>query len=248
MNLYYIHLGLDYNDYIENENDLRYEFQKSTNFLDDYFSRAIRKYKFKTDGTFKMIAVSPTEFQVKPTTIVAGDVLEVSLPFDKKRYKQIKGTENCTYYLELLEQGFRKASEYKSIPIEILLNLINQFKEGGCKNEWLHKKKRFKKDDLEISLICEFTTSYFQLHILVHQLSTKKELVRGVVIRTEVGVSIQEGMYKDVIIDKDIVITDKEDSPRIIIDKNAIFKGKLKFKINGSEEIQKILSYQLPVK
>jgi len=28
MNLYYIHLGLDYYDYIERDNELRYEFQK----------------------------------------------------------------------------------------------------------------------------------------------------------------------------------------------------------------------------
>ncbi len=68
MNLYYIHIGLDYYDYIERNNDLRYEFQKHTNFIDDYFSKAIRKYKFKTDGTYKMIAISPTEFDVKLNT------------------------------------------------------------------------------------------------------------------------------------------------------------------------------------
>jgi len=30
MNLYYIHIGLDYYDYIESNNNLRYEFQKQS--------------------------------------------------------------------------------------------------------------------------------------------------------------------------------------------------------------------------
>ena len=70
MNLFYIHLGLDYDDYIQSNNELRYEFQRHTNFIDDYFSKAIRKYKFKTDGTYKMIAVAPTEFEIKSNRIV----------------------------------------------------------------------------------------------------------------------------------------------------------------------------------
>ena len=246
MNLYYIHLGLDYYDYIERNNDLRYEFQKHTNFIDDYFSKAIRKYKFKTDGTYKMIAISPTEFDVKLNRIVPTDVLDVNLPFDRNRYEKIKGTEDCSYYLELLEQGFKKASEYKSIPLDILLNLIKKNKKDDCKNEWLHKKKRFKEDDLEVILICEFTTNYFELKANINQVSTKKELIRGVLIRTEVGVSIHEGMYKDILIkDDEIIITDKSDSPRIIIKKDDVFKGKLNYIITGDEEIKKMLSFEL---
>ncbi|MBP1629819.1 MAG: hypothetical protein H6Q15_712 [Bacteroidetes bacterium] len=245
MNLYYIHLGLDYYDYIESNNELRYEFQRHTNFIDDYFSKKIRKEKFKTDGTFKMIAVSPTEFEIKPNSLVPMDVLEVNLPFDRNRYEKIKGTEDCNYYLELLEQGFKKASEYKSIPLEYLLGIVEDFKQGGCKNEWLHKKKRFKEEDLEVNLICEFTTNYFQLVIVINQISIKKELVKGVVIRTEAGVSIHEGMYKDILIlADDIIITDKTYSPRIVIDRKKTFVGILNYKILGDKELRRMLSYK----
>jgi hypothetical protein len=246
MNLYYIHLGLDYYDYIESNNELRYEFQQHTNFIDDYFSKAIRKQKFKTDGSYKMIAVAPTEFEIKPNRIVPMDVLDVNLPFDRNRYEQIKGTSDCSYYLELLEQGFIKASEYKEIPIETLLRIVKEFKQGGCKNQWVHKKKRFKEDDLEVILTCEFTTNYFQLVATVNQISTKKELVSGVLIRTEVGVSIHEGMYKDILIKNDeILITDKSDSPRIRINKVKVFEGVLDYVVMGDKEIVEILSYQM---
>lgn len=247
MYLRYIHLGLDYSDYIENDNKLRFEFQKHTNFIDDYFSKSIRKNKYKTDGTYNMLSVSATEFDIKPTKLEGfGDVIGVNLPFDRNRYEKIKGTSDCSYYLELLEQGFEKASEFREVPLEILLGIIKEFNLGGCKNEWLHKKKRFKEDDLEVTLTCQFTTNYFQLVITINRISTKKELISGVIIRTEVGVSIHEGMYKDiVIVGNEIIITDKTDSPRIRINKTKVFDELLDYVIMGDKEIVEILSYQM---
>jgi len=245
MNLRYIHLGLDYDAYSSVNNELRYEFQQKTNFISDYFSKAIRKYKLETDGTFNMISIIPTEFELKALSINPIEVLGVYLPFDKSRYEEIQGTEDCGYYLELLEQGFRKATEFKPIPLDTFLYLIEEFKNGGCKNEWLHKRKRFKEHDLEVFLTCEFTTNYFQLIVTINRISTKKELVKGIIIRTETGISIHQGLYKDIIIDKDIIITDRSDSPRIIIDKEKIFTGILDFEIQGDNEIKEILSYGL---
>lgn len=245
MNLYYINLGLDYETYVSKNNELRYEVQQKTNYINDYFSKAIRKNRFKTDGTFNMIHVSLTEYDIKPPAIVPENVLKVYLPFSRKEYNHCKVSDECSYYLELLEQGFKKASEFKQVPLEVLLNLINEFRQGGCRNEWIHKKKRFKEQDLEVILECEFTTDHFQVILIANQLSTKKELVKGVIIRTEVGVSIHEGMYKDILIENDIIITDRADSARIIININDVFKGKLTYTINGSKEIQEILSYGL---
>ena len=246
MNLYYISLGLDYNDYVVKHETYLHHFNLYTRFISNYFSKAIRKQKYKTDGTYNMISVESTEFEIKSTKLVGfGDVIRVNLPFDKNRYEKIKGTEDCSYYLELLEEGFKKASEFKEIPLEILLNIIEEFKQGGCKNEWVHKKKRFKEDDLEVILICQFTTNYFQLVATINQISTKKELVSGVVIRTEVGVFIHEGMYKDVLVkDDEIIITDKSDSPRIRINKAKIFGGVLDYVVMGDKEIVEMLSYQ----
>jgi hypothetical protein len=247
MYLNYITIGLDYESYIQNNNELRYEFQQHTNFISDYFSKAIRKCKFKTDGTFNMISVEATEYDIKPTKLVGfGDVIGVDLPFDLTRYKKIKGTSDCNFYLELLEAGFKKASEFKEIPLETLLSIIIKFKEDGCKNKWLHKKKRFKEVDLEVTLTCEFTTNYFQLIATINQISTKKELVSGVLIRTEVGVSIHEGMYKDILINNDeILITDKSDNPRIRINKAKVYEGILDHVVMGDKELVEILSYQI---
>jgi len=193
-----------------------------------------------------MISIGAHEDKINPCMIIPFDALKVELHFKKALYEKIKGTEDCSYYLELLEQGFRKASEFKSIPLDILLNLIEEFKKGDCKNEWLHKKKRFKEEDLEVILTCEFTTNYFQLIATINQISTKKELVKGIVIKTEPDEIAYEGMFKDImVIDKDIIITDRSDSPRIIIKKDDVFKGKMNSIITGDEEIKKMLSFEL---
>ena len=92
MKLNYISLGLDYNTYIGVDNELRYDFQQHIDFINDYFSKAIRKDKFKTDGTFNMINVALSEFELKTSSIVPSNVLQVHLDFDKSKYK--KGKKN----------------------------------------------------------------------------------------------------------------------------------------------------------
>ena len=162
MTLRYILLELDYDTYIISNNNLRYEFLLHTRFICNWFSKAIRKHKFDTNGIFKMISINLLpENQIKPTKIFATDVLSTYLPFDQKRYEKIKGTEDCSYYLEMLEQGFRKAAAFKPVPLDTLLNLIKEFKNAGCKNEWQYKNRRFVKEDMQIILTCEFTTNYF---------------------------------------------------------------------------------------
>ncbi|MEK6511307.1 hypothetical protein [Myroides odoratimimus] len=227
MTLRYILLGLDYDMYIKEDNELRFEFQYHTRFINNYFSREIRKYKIDTKGTFNMISIALLpDNQLKSTKITAISVLETYLPFDKECYWKVKGTEDCSYYLELLEQGLRRAFEFKQIPLDILLNLIEKFKEGNCRNEWIHKKKRFKEDDLEVVLICEFTTNYFQLIAKINQISTKIELTKGIVIKTMPDEIHFEKMFKDILIyEKFIVITDASDSARVLINIEDVRKG-----------------------
>lgn len=248
MNLNYISLELEYDMYAKLDNDYRYQFQSHTRYISNYFSKIIRKKRYKTDSTFNMISIDLVESELRdlnPPMIVPFDVLKVEIPFDKKRYEKIKGSKDCSYYLELLEQGFMKASEFKPIPLDILLDIIENFKDNGCKNIWLHKKKRFKDVDLEIVLTCEFTTNYFQLIVTINQISTKKELVKGVILRTEPDEVVFEGMFKDIKVDKEIIITDSTDSTIVIINKENVFKGYLSYVIIGDEEIKNMLSYQL---
>jgi len=227
MKLRYISLMLE-NDVNGDGNPIHFLYH--IRFIANYFSRAIRRYKYDTNGVYDMIYVilQPASKAVS-TNLHSMNVLEVFLPFDMKRYEQIKGTDDCSYYLEVLEQGFRKAAEFKPVPLDTLLHLIDEFKQGGCKNEWLHKKRRFKEADLQVVLTCEFTTNYFQLVATVNQLSTKRQLVCGIAIKTKPHEDYFKGTFKDILIEGNkIVITDNSDKANVLIDidaaRNGIFK------------------------
>jgi hypothetical protein len=240
MILRYISLNLDRKIF---GNDYGYDFLLHTRFISNYFSKAIRKHKYQTDGSFNMISIDGSHDIVSPK-IVPMTALKITLEFDKEKYARIRGTTNCDYYLELLENGFKQADKFKPIPLDVLLGLIKEFKRNDCKNEWLHKKKRFNEHDLEVILTCEFTTNYFKLMATINQISTKKELIKGAVITTEPDEVLFDKMFKDILLnDNDIIITDASDTPRVLINKKDAFLSKLTFEITGGDKIKKALSF-----
>jgi hypothetical protein len=242
MNLWYVNIWL--NPETGFDDDYRYEFTLHTRFISNYLSKQIRKYRFNTDGAFNMISVEPTTNEIKECKIVPVAALTVDVPFSKEHYEQIKGTADCEYYLELLEEGFKKAAKFKEVPLDTLLNLINNFRKNGYRNEWRQKKKRFKEQDIEVILDCFFTTTDFRLVTTINKISTKETLCSGVVIRTEPDEICFDKMFKDVLINKEsIVITDASDSPRILINLRDAWNKKLSFKLRGDREIKELLSY-----
>ena len=247
MNLRNILIGLEYNTYVKIDNEFRYEFYLRVAYISNYFSREIRKYKFKTDGSYNTIAIDLIEPEIRVlnyTKIVPFNVLSVEIPFNRSIYNEQKN--NCNYYLNFFKEGFIKASKFKPIPLEFLLDLIKKFRNKNCLNLWIHKKRKSKKDNLEIILTCNFTSEYFQLIITIYKLSTNEKLLSEIILQTEPDPVLFEGMFNDVMIKNDsIIITDKTGCSRIIINKNNALKGILKCEIIGDKEIKKILTFGL---
>jgi hypothetical protein len=243
MTLFYINFGLDYDEYIMEENELRYGFQLHTRFISNYLSKEIRKIRFKTDGSFNMLSISLTESSINPCRIVPFAVLDVQLQFDRTKYFKIIGTNDSNYYLDLIEKGVETAHDFKTIPYKELIQIVKKFRDGNCKNEWLELKKKFKEDDLEIILYSEFTTNYYQIRIIINQISAKREIINEVIIRTEPYEVVFENLVKTIEIENTIIIKDKFNEPIIEINKEDIFKGKLSYKILKKEKENNKLNY-----
>lgn len=227
MKIWYIAMGLDRTSF---NTDYCYEFKLHTRFISNYLSKRIRKFRVDTDGTFNMIYLSLVPGKPKECAIVPIDVLEAEVAFDQEVYERIKRTTNCEYYLERFEEGFRKAAKCKEIPLQSLLDLVDEFRKNGCKNEWLHKKKRFKEVDVEVALNCYFTTWDFKLIVKINRISTKEELCSGVLMRTDPDEVCFEKRFKDILINKDsIIVTDFLDRPRFVIDLPKAFAGQFDF-------------------
>jgi hypothetical protein len=227
MNLWYISIGLSRESF---DTLYCYEFTKHTRFISNYLSRRVRTIRFKTDGTYRMISVELDPEGSSSCERIYGDVLKIGLHFEQEVYEQIRGSSDCEFYLKKLDEGFRVASQFKTIPLRECLGFLQDFRDCGYVNDWLHKKRRFKDHDVEVFLNCYFTTLDFKLVATITRLSTKEELCSGVVLQTEPDELCFDKEFKDILIDgRNIVITDFLDRPNILINLDRATEKTLTF-------------------
>ena len=212
----------------------RDQFNLHSRFVSNYLSIQVRKLKIKTDGTFNLIGISPS-LNIKHICRIVGEKsLQVRIEFDRRYYERLSKQNKYEYYLQLLEEGYRISTQFKEIPVDTLLLLHQKFREGGYKNEWVHKAKRFKEYHIQVVLSCFFTSVDFQLVISIHDLKTKELLVAGTVIRTLPDEIHFQKNFKDVKIEKEeLIITDFLDRPRVALELTDIYKKEFRFSLLG---------------
>ena len=200
------------------ELELKYKFDRNytsdfcfhSRYICNYLTRKLRQSKYQTDGTYNMICIELSDGTPRPPYIFVTETLIVQVPFTPERYESIRGSDNCDYYLELIETGFRLVSTFKHIPLEVLMTPLLQFKEEGCQNRWIHKSKRYRPYNLGMALQCSFTTNDFSVTVVYTRLSDGHEYCRGQVIRTMPDEIFADGMYKDIkIVGDEVVITNR---------------------------------------
>jgi len=229
MKLRYIALFMDTDSGYKDP--FRDNFNLNSRFVSNYLSMQVRKLKFETDGTFHMLGVSPS-LEIKHICRVVGEkALQARISFDRSAYEQMNEFEKYEYYLQLVEDGYRICTQYKKIPLEQLLKLHQDFRNDGYKNEWLHERKKFKEQGIEVTLNCFFTSFDFRLLMTVYDINSKKELVSGTVIRTLPNEVCFDSLFKDLMIeDNELIITEFQDRPKfkfLLADINGKFSFKL---------------------
>jgi hypothetical protein len=230
MNLRYIALHMDSDS--QYKDPFRDNFNLNSRFISNYLSIQIRKLKLETDGTFNMLGVSPSLDINNVCRIVGEKALKARILFDKEAYEQLSELEKYEYYLQLLEDGYKICAQYKKIPLEHLLKLHQGLRDNSYKNEWLHKKKKFKEHGIEVILNCFFTSFDFQLVMSVSDIKSKKGLVSGTVIRTLPNEVCFDSLFKDVIIENDeLIITEYQDRPKFKFNLDDIYNKRFLFEI-----------------
>lgn len=225
------------------EDKFRNQFNLNSRFVSNYLSVQVRKLKIETDGTFNMISVIPTLNITENYRIVSEKTLRASIPFNREIYIKMNQIERYEYYLKMLEDGYNVCVEHKQIPIKQLLMLHENFRNNNYKNEWLHKKKKFKDYNLDVILKCYFTYDSFQLKITVNDLKTKEELMTGIVIQTLPDEVCFQPLFKDIVIHNDyLAITEFQDRDKFIFALEDIYAKKFKFKVTDVGLMYKSIS------
>ena len=224
------------------DEDFNDKFNWNARFISNYLSKAVRKLNIETDGTYNMISVNPdakknhckivSEFVLKNDILVSNEEIE--------RYCQMNNlTDRYEFYLSLLERGYLQAQGFKeSVPMEALLSLHQQFREGGYKNEWLFKKKLLRNFGIYIYLNCYFTTFDFSLELEVYDLKTKALVTKGIILQTPPDEICYDYKFKQISIMHDkLIILDFLAHPRYEVDLRDLSDGKFNVKYLKEKDI-----------
>lgn len=210
----------------------RDNFNLNSRFISNNLSMNIRKLKIQTDGEFNMISIAPSLSIEHICRIIGDSALQARVTMNDETYNRMNELNKYEYYLQLLEEGYKICTQYRKIPLDQLLKLHQDFRDKGYKNEWIHKKKKFKEFKIEVILYCFFTSFDFRLVMSVYDDKSKLELVTGTVIRTLPDELCFNSLFKDIAIEKQyLFITDYQNRPKFKFLLSNILNGNFLFEI-----------------
>lgn len=193
-----------------------YKFDFNARFICNYLSKEVRKLNIAGDGTYKMISVRINN-NLSDCRLTYGsdhpDVLSVLLPVSEQEQRWYNNAtdiiERYEFYLGLLEKGYILASDFKTIPVNSLLQLHDKFRENNYKNEWVWKKKLIRDYGIYIIFKCYFTTFDFRLEMEVYDTKQNVLLTKGIVLQTGPDELFFDKEFRKIkILDGKLIITD----------------------------------------
>lgn len=233
MKLHYITIEVS-NDFCIDKK-YRMDFEYHTRFISNYLSRKIRKHKFETDGCFNGICISLGGNN--PMVTITNKWLVIDLPCNDITRKFNNETERTEFFLGLFTEGFKKASEYRNIPLAKLNQLVDEFRVGGMKNEWIYKRKLFRDIDLKVTLKCFFTTNDFKLIAEFESITSKKLYCSSIAMRTMPDELCFNYLFRYIVNKKNILyITDFVGEYYVYYKIEDIIKGEDRVNYRGRDE------------
>lgn len=205
-------------------------FDFNARFVCIYLSKAVRPLKIAGDGIHNKICV---ELCSHDSTIKFYDyskVIGVNLCISKEdqlKYNAMRKLEDrYEFYLACLQRAYEYAGQYVNIPQKELLQLHQQFREGGYKNEWIWFKKPLKEYGIYIILRCKFATFDFTLNLEVYDIKKTTLIVEGKVFRTSPDELCYDYKFKKVTFENDTMrILDFLGHPNFAINLNKLKEG-----------------------
>jgi hypothetical protein len=213
----------------------RDEFNLSVNFINSYISKRIRLLNLNMDDTVNMIHIEPVFRNVDEGLNVRGErVVRIRLYFDKDHYISLKQIDKIKYCLVLLDRGCKQLFKKDIDTLLKLKSIFLQFQSENYKNEWLYKRKIFKKEKIEVLLNCDFTSKEFLLNIVVISKQNKEVLINENLIKTLPDKNCFYPLFKDIIILEDrLIITEFQNRPKFILRLSDILKKEFKMEVTN---------------
>lgn len=198
----YIYLNQD-----EYPKTLVVPFGFGTRYLCNFLERNLRTLKFKTEG-FNKICVQGMRQPLIGCPIVPENAALPTVLFDLDEYERLKHNEHHEFYIRMLILGLKKCAQYHQIPLTEMMEIIEIFRRGGYRNEWVHQQRMFRSYGLQASLLCSLDSERFVLRLEISK--SKKIVFERRILETKPDEIIFSHRYKEVCIEGDaVVVKDK---------------------------------------
>jgi len=211
----------------------RDEFNLSVKFINNYISKKTKALNLNTVEEFNTIHIEPILENKEENVKKTGEkVIKISLHFNKNLYESLNQVDKIEYCLILLNKGIEKLFKTDNTTLFKLNNIFLTFKKENYINHWLHKRKIFKTEKLEVILNCEFSSINFILKLLVINTSNKEILLNDILIKTLPDEVCFSNLFKDVLILNDqLIITEFQNRPKFIFKLEDIYKKEFKYEV-----------------
>lgn len=187
--------------------EITYPFKEQTRSLCNFIERRLKEIKYLTEG-YKTVCFVGKKKPSEDFFINSSGSLCIDVYIDTDKYKSYQIKDLNVYFIEVLKDGLNKKGVSDYLPIDEILSAINDFESQGYVNEWLYKRKVFKKVDLECSLLCNHSITDFELRLVV--LHKGNVFFNDVILRTPPDELAYHYKFKDILFDDNtIVVTTK---------------------------------------
>lgn len=212
--------------------DFDIKFNNNTRFISSYISRNISKLQIPTSGNFNMLFFHITKEKEFVKIYECYKSLNANIHVSEEEISDYCGMtdENMRfeYYLSLLERGYRLTSNITNLPMEKLLKINQDFREGNYINKWIFKKKRITEYGIKVILYHVLTSYDYKLHLSVFDLKNHY-LSSGDICTVCPQLTTFGSIVRNLLVTQnDLIITGDLDKPRFVCHIEDLVKGIIK--------------------
>ncbi|NBF01491.1 hypothetical protein GV819_04220 [Pseudomonas sp. Fl5BN2] len=176
-----------------------------TRHICNYLERQLSSLKFNSEKFNKICIIGYSNPQ-NEMYVASTNALAVPIGFDIDHCRSTPKELLARYYIDLLIDGLKKASSAFDIPLDHLLEWLDDFKAGGLRNEWVFKDKNFRHIGIRCRLDCSMTLDEFKLKL--HASKKERTVFERVILITPPDEVAFHYRFKDILIeDEKLVIT-----------------------------------------
>jgi len=233
----YISLLIEHGTIPEEE---RTRFHINVNFTINYLSRAIRRKRIATDNSYNFIGVRLCREKKadKASNLFKSIIVYEQLTdADWNDYLHSKSVEQRTeFILKWLETGYYRAAQIKSIPVDTLLSVHEEFRKNDYRNEWLFKKKTIIEFGISVYLKCYLTFFDFRLELEAINKQSGTLVCKGTLFQSPPLEEWYNHLLHEIRITESILeILDSSGFANITVDISRLASGEFNYQYHDNE-------------